>query len=122
MPKIELDVTQAKALEPLPPGLYPVVIQQARLDESSTGKPMLVLDFEVTDGDHVGRHVFTNVVLTKEADWRIKQLLDAAGVYYDADGFDSDELLGRSLVVRVGIEVYEGQARNRVSAFHPTKK
>lgn len=120
--KIALDVTQAKEFEAVPAGYYSVVVQKVEPRTSQAGNPCLSLDLQITEGEYAGRHLFYILPLVKEADWRVKSLLEAAGVPYGPDGFDSDDLLGRELVVKVRVEVYEGTETNRISAFRPEAK
>src|SRR5262245_57177872 len=52
--------------EPLPDGDYNVTVQKAQATTASTGSPMIKTTFVVEDGDHAGRKVFNNFVLTMD--------------------------------------------------------
>lgn len=66
--------------EELPDGTYQVRVHRAELDYSQSGDPMLKWDLIVIDGQHVGRHVVKNAVITHKTLPFIKSDLDTLGV------------------------------------------
>jgi len=72
-PGADLDLTafdeeyvqaEAPEFEEVPDGKYQVRIEAARLAESSKGDPMIKWDLVVISGQHAGRHIFKNAVIT----------------------------------------------------------
>lgn len=93
-------------------GLYSVVIEAVEEKTSSTGKPMLLVRFREANTNTA---LFENYVLTENCLWKLKELLDAAGV--EADGIvdlDTDCLIGVAFTAKVIKEDYNGNEVNRI--------
>ncbi len=61
----DFDAAQATDNEEVPDGKYQVRIQAVRLDRSQKGDPMIKWDLVVLSGQHTGRHIFKNSVITQ---------------------------------------------------------
>ena len=71
---------------PLPEGEYPLVISEAEVVQSSTGKTGFKTVSEVLDGDHAGRKVFNSFYISPESP-------KALGIFFrhmSALGLDSE--------------------------------
>jgi len=55
---------EAPEFEEVPDGKYQVRIEATRLAESTKGDPMIKWDLVVISGQHAGRHIFKNSVIT----------------------------------------------------------
>lgn len=51
----------------LPDGKYQVTVNKAQLAESNAGDPMIKWDLVVISGNHEGRHLFKNSVISKKS-------------------------------------------------------
>ncbi len=58
---------EAPSFDEVPDGKYQVRIDAARLDRSQKGDPMIKWDLIVIAGQHSGRHIFKNSVITPAA-------------------------------------------------------
>ncbi len=108
--KIDFSNVEDNDFSPLPAGEYEVNLFDFEKKESSTGKPMFKLTMKVAEGEHEGRQIFTNLVITPKALWKVKEALEAFGkeVPKAAIEVDFEELLGRRAVAVVGHREYNG--------------
>lgn len=60
----EYNAAETADFEEVPDGKYQVRVETVKLAESSKGDPMIKWDLIVISGDHEGRHVFKNAVIT----------------------------------------------------------
>lgn len=123
MPKISLDYdleNVSSTFEPLPPDNY-----HARLDEppefkeSSTGKPMLVFQWIIADGEHEGRKLYDNVVTT--VTWKVKQYCQLAGIESGSE-LDTNDFTGLEAILTVATEPRQDkpdEERNVIKAMNP---
>jgi len=113
---INLHEVEVKSFEPVPDGRYLARITSVDIkqkDESSA--PYLEVQLEITeDGAYVNRRLWHYASTSKDGQFRVKQLFDAAGVEYGED-CDTDDLLGAEVVVAVAVESYQGKLRNKVT-------
>lgn|SRR5262249_12408195 len=71
------------------------------------GSPMLYWEFEVEDGDgNKYRRVWTNTSLKPNALWKLRDLVQACGVFPGPDGFQRSAMLGRMLKIWVEHETF----------------
>lgn len=114
---------------PVPEGIYKALISKADVKTTSTNKPMIVVEFTLQSAHPnssevtIGRKVFDNMVIQAENLWRTNITYKAAcGEDLPKGDFEIDELIaiitsklqGASVMVKVGVEMYEGQPQNRV--------
>lgn len=93
---LDYDLRDVKdSFEPLPEGQYMCRLDKCTLTQSSTGKPMLKMEWVVIDGEFEGRRLFDNVVLS--VDWKVKQYAELAGITegtaIDTNDFEGIEAL-----------------------------
>lgn len=104
----------ATEFEPLPSGQYYAKIvnpDDFYLTESQSGKPMIKVAWTVMEGEHEGRKVFDNVVLS--IDWKVKQYCQAAGIE-SGSALDTDDFIGMEGLVQVTQQEYNGETRNNI--------
>ncbi len=123
MAMLNLDFSAVQSRDPLEPGWYLGRIDKIEEKTSSTGKPMLAVQYEIManeDGDVVpgNRRVFENWVLTPEAMWKVKQVFSALGLEAEAIvDIDTDELLGMTLMLKIVQDTYQGDIRNYIKGI-----
>jgi len=94
--------------------------------EEATGQnfPYLKWEFELTDPDvpsveGKGKpgHVFENTTLKPEAQFKLKQVIEAIGA--DWADFDTSEMAGMELSATLKLKEYQGVISNEVSKYIP---
>ena len=81
---------------PLPTDKYPCKFTAKELKKSNAGNDMLSVEWTVTEGEHAGKKIFDNVVLS--LDWKVKQYADLIGVV-SGDSFDPDLFDGLEVII-----------------------
>ena len=118
--KIKVDLSKVEEFVKAAEGRHKAKIESVEEKVSSTGSDMLVLKFKVTDGPSKGAVVYNNYVLTEKALWRLSALLKALGMKNKGKlAIDLDVLEGKSCVIEVAHEDYNGQSRARINEVLP---
>lgn len=116
---MNLDFSNVPSREPLEEGLYTLTIAKAEEKTSSTGNPMLSVEFDVV-GVEGNRKLWDNYVLTDKALWKLKELFDALGLDTSTIvTIDPNELIGLQVQAKVIQEEYNGDTVNRVKKIMP---
>ena len=116
--KMKLDFTGIEAYVKCAEGQHVVKLIDIEETESQAGNDMLNATFQVTKGASTGAKLYDNFVLTEKALWKLQSFLVAIGM--KADGkimLDLDHLIGKSCIVEVAHEEYEGKTRARIQEF-----
>lgn len=116
---MNLDFSSVPSREPLEEGIYSLTIAKAEETTSSTGNPMLKIEFDV-NGVEGNRKLWDNYVLIDKCMWKLKELFDALGI--DTEGIvemDVAELQGLQVNAKVIQETYNGDVVNRVKKIYP---
>ena len=122
---MNIDFSSVPNREPLEEGTYLLTIAKAEEKMSSTGNPMIALEYDVSataDGEAVedGRKLWDNYSLQAQALFKLKDLFNALGmdtsVVVDIDIAD---LVGQQVMAKVIQETYNGELRNRVKKLYP---
>lgn len=94
------------------------IVESELTESESSGNEMFKVVMECTRGKEKAK-VWDNLVLTQSALWKIKSLLEAAGVEVPEGEMDvsADDLLDLEFDVEIVNELYEGRDRPRVAAF-----
>jgi hypothetical protein len=118
MPRVTIDTTEATSFEPVEPGPYPMTIGTAEVKKSKENVPMLNVGFDFDDpatAKKAGK-VFRNYMLAgKGAGFARDFLKSAAGIEIPIGGsfdFDTDDVIGRHVIVQIGNREYNGQLQN----------
>jgi hypothetical protein len=115
---LNLDFTSVKGFDPLPEGDYIVKVTNVTEKVSQSGNDLLNMEYTVVAGDDDGRRVFDNFVLTEKSLWRFKQFLTTVGIKaVGKESIDTNDIIGKVLMISVGIDEYNGVERNKVSKF-----
>lgn len=116
---MNLDFSSVPSREPLEEGIYGLTIAKAEETTSSSGNPMLKLEFDVNDVEG-NRKLWDNYVLIDKCMWKVKELFDALGIDTSAIvEIDVSELVGLQVNAKVIQETYNGDIVNRIKKIYP---
>ena len=116
---INLDFSSVPSREPLEEGVYHLQIAKVEETNSSTGNPMLKVEYDVL-GVEGNRKLWDNYVLIDKCLWKGKELFDALGIDTSAlVEMDVNELVGLEVQAKVIQETYNGDIMNRVKKVMP---
>ena len=116
---INLDFSSVPSREPLEEGVYHLQIAKVEETNSSTGNPMLKVEYDVL-GVEGNRKLWDNYVLIDKCLWKVKELFDALGIDTSAlVEMDVNELVGLEVQAKVIQETYNGDVTNRVKKVLP---
>ena len=116
---INLDFSSVPSREPLEEGVYHLQIAKVEETNSSTGNPMLKVEYNVL-GVEGNRKLWDNYVLIDKCLWKVKELFDALGIDTSAlVEMDVNELVGLEVQAKVIQETYNGDTMNRVKKVLP---
>lgn len=116
--KKKLDFTGIEAYVKCAEGQHIVKLTEIEETESQAGNDMLSATFQVVKGTSTGAKLYDNFVLTEKALWKLQSFLVALGM--KADGkitLDLDKLIGKTCIVEVEHEEYDGKTRARIQEF-----
>lgn len=116
--KRKLDFTNIEAYVKCAEGQHVVKLTEIEDTTSQAGNDMLNATFQVVKGTSTGAKLYDNFVLTEKALWKLQSFLVAIGM--KADGkivLDLDKLIGKTCIVDVIHEEYEGKTRARIQEF-----
>ena len=116
--KKKLDFTGIEAYVKCAEGQHVVKLTEIEETESQAGNDMLSATFQVVKGTSTGAKLYDNFVLTEKALWKLQSFLVALGM--KADGkitLDLDKLIGKTCIVEVVHEEYDGKTRARIQEF-----
>lgn len=120
--KMKLDFSGIEAYVKCAEGQHVVKLVEIEETESQAGNDMLNATFKVVKGASTGATLYDNFVLTEKALWKLQSFLVAIGK--KADGkitLDLDALIGKTCIVEVEHEEYEGKTRARIQEFKKLK-
>ena len=116
---LNLDFSSVPSREPLEEGVYHLRIAKVEETTSSTGNPMLKVEYDVVDVDG-NRKMWDNYVLIDKCLWKVKELFDAIGVdTSELVEMDVTELVGMEVNAKVIQETYNGDIVNRIKKVMP---
>lgn len=116
---LNLDFSSVPSREPLEEGIYSLTIAKVEETTSSTGNPMLKVEYGVNGVDG-NRKLWDNYVLIDKCMWKIKELFDALGIdTSEVVEMDVTELVGLQVNAKVIQEEYNGDTVNRVKKIYP---
>lgn len=117
--KVRVDMTGVESYTRCPEGEWLaklVKIEEATIQGS--GDDGLKAQFEVLKGDAKDCKVFETFSLGEKALWKLKSFLDATGMKSDGKlMLDLDKLEGKTCILDVVHDEYNGQKRAKISAY-----
>lgn len=116
---VKVDFSDTEASGIVEEGDYLIEVDEVEQKESSTGNPMLVFTFKITEGDFKGKKLFHNCSLQPQALFNLRGLLEALGleVPQGVMEFDPADLIGETCGASVVHELYEGKTKARIGEF-----
>ena len=116
---LNLDFSSVPSREPLEEGVYHLQIAKVEETNSSTGNPMLKVEYNVLDVEG-NRKLWDNYVLIDKCLWKVKELLDALGIdTSELVEMDVTEMVGLEVQAKVIQETYNGDIMNRIKKVMP---
>jgi hypothetical protein len=102
----------------MPDGIAHAQVISAELGESSSGNEMFTVKLAVTRG-RLKATVYDHLVTTPNALWKLRSLLEAAGVEIPKGDMDinEDDLVDLEFDVEIVNEEYEGKDRPKVNSY-----
>ena len=116
---LNLDFSSVPSREPLEEGIYSLTIAKVEETTSSTGNPMLKVEYDVNGVDG-NRKLWDNYVLIDKWLWKVQELFNALGIDTSAVvEMDVTELVGLQVNAKVIQEEYNGDTVNRIKKIYP---
>ena len=121
---MNIDFSSVPNREPLEEGTYLLTIAKAEEKLSSTGNPMISLEYDVNatiDGETVegNRKLWDNYSLQSQALFKLKELFDALGMdTSNIVDIEISDLVGQQVQAKVIQETYNGELRNRIKKLY----
>ena len=116
---LNLDFSSIPSREPLEEGVYHLQIAKVEETNSSTGNPMLKIEYNVLDVEG-NRKLWDNYVLIDKCLWKVKELFDAIGIdTANLVEMDVTEMVGMEVQAKVIQETYNGDIMNRIKKVMP---
>nr|DAF76490.1 MAG TPA: Protein of unknown function (DUF669) [Caudoviricetes sp.] len=114
---LTLDFSSVPSREALQEGVYSLQVASAEETTSSTGNPMLKVEYDVMD-DEQKHKIWDNFVLIDKCLWKIKEFCEALGIdTSEICEIDPAELVGLCIKAKIIQEDYEGNTQNRVKKY-----
>lgn len=133
MTGFQFDKKKATGFAPIPDGNYECIIESGVVKTAGTGTKYI--DFklkvrdDVVDQSYGGRVLFAKLFFTENTEGMVHGFLDAIGTpegqaFNSADGGVTsikDYAVGKAVLAKVAITVYEGNERNEVKYMNASK-
>ena len=117
MPRVTIDTSEAQSFEAVEPGPYPMTLSTAEVKNSQKGDAMLNVAFAFEDPATAKKAglVYRNYMLVGKGAGFTRDFLKAFGIDIPIGGsfdFDTDDLVGRHVIVQIANKEYEGRLQN----------
>lgn len=103
--------------EPLPPNTYTAKVTGCKTGKSKNKQtPQIEWEFTIEGPTHTGRKFFDNTFLSEKALFTTKRLVVGVGAAFDKTGFNTEDCLGKRVVVVLGQETnVDANGKNRIN-------
>ena len=98
---VNLDEVDLNDFEIIPAGKYLARVNDIVEQESNSGNPMLVWNWDIIGGEHAGAGLKSYTSLQDHALFGLKQHLEAFNVIGDISDFEMDALIGKTAKITV---------------------
>lgn len=117
--RVKVDMTGVESYSRCPEGEWLARLKKIEeVEIQGSGDDGLKAQFEVIKGNAKGCSVFETFSLTEKALWKLKSFLDAAGLKSSGRlSLDLDKLEGKTCIIDVIHDEYNGQKRAKISAY-----
>lgn len=115
----KVDSASSGEVKVLPPGWYAARIKnvEVKINRDKQGKHLLFTLEVIEEGDFEGTPLWDRAGLTADNLPYLKARLEAAGAEWDGSEFDTEQLYGSEIEVRVTNGVYNDKPNNEVKAW-----
>lgn len=113
----EVDLTNVEDQSMIPDGPYRVRCINVEQSVSKGGNPMFVWDFEVSEGERMGRVLKVFTAITPAAMWKVAETVQALGVGQTGQvvKFKRSDVVGKECGAVVEATEYNGSMRSQIS-------
>jgi len=102
----------------IPEGAYVVSVFDVAEGTSMSGNKKLVIKYKIEEGKYIGRFIWDSISLSKNSLWRLQKFVRALGFPYTSEQeIDTDEWIGKKLIVLVRKNTYQGKENLKVMDF-----
>ena len=113
---------QENDFQPIPAGEYTVVIKSAEIKPTKAGTGQYInVRFDITSEKYTGRVLFAIINIKNPSDVAEKIGRAQLGEIMRANNIislqDTDQLIGATMIVKVAIGEYNGEAKNEIKSF-----
>lgn len=118
MPKINVNLDEVK--DYVEPGWYFVTIVGAEIKDSQSSDSQYInwrLQIDEPESEFHKQSLFHMTSLKQNALPMLKNFLEAAGVEWGEDSFNTEDAIGAQMEVKVDVEQYKGRMQNRIKNF-----
>jgi hypothetical protein len=119
MPRFKGNLSDVQStFEEMPAGEYTVFLYDIN-EESGPSDKYWRCEFKIPEGEKfANRSLFTNVSLSPNARWKVKEFFEAFGIDVNKEvDINLAELVGKKCRVRTNQEEFEGEKRLRIKRF-----
>ncbi len=118
----KIETSKGKSYDPVPAGDYMLEIMEIDPRTTRNGDPMVNVMFEIRNGPHDGRKVWTNITFFKDHENRgagiSLHFLHCIGEPYTGKfKVDIMNWIGKKTKATLDVETYDGKTRNKVKWF-----
>ncbi len=112
MPEININLTEAESLKPIPEDAYPAEVVEIGAVTSGPKAHYIPVKLRITGGEHEGRTFYQNLPIEgKGAGIFITFVNKALGTEFDVDdmesmSFNTDDLMGAEVIINIKNEEY----------------
>lgn len=115
MPKVGINLDEVK--DYVEPGWYFVTIVGAEIKDSNSSDHQYInwrMQIDEPESEFHKQSLFHMTSLSPNALPMLKNFLEAANAQWDEDGFNTEDVIGAQLEVKVEVEQYQGRTQNKI--------
>jgi len=116
--KVNVSLDDVKELQPVPAGNYVCKVVEGEVKEGQKGK-YIKWTLEISEGEHMGQQLWNNTSLVPEAQFSLKRFLQACNFEWGKASFDTADVAGSEVIVKVVMKEYQGEPKSEVKGFIP---
>jgi hypothetical protein len=124
MSPFTVDLSHVEEFEPVPAGVYSVVVTEMNESEEDgpSGYPYVGVVMTILEGEFENRKLFSNLSMSPKAAFKVKEFLEACGVpeeqlTSEEFEFDPEEYVNAEFDVAASVKNVDGVMRNAVTNF-----
>ena len=116
--KVNVNLDDVKELQPVPAGNYVCKVIAGEVKEGPKGK-YIAWTLEICEGEFAGQQLWHNTSLVPNAQFGLKRFLQACRFEWGKSSFNTEDVFGSEVIVKVVVKDYEGAPKNKVKGFIP---